>query len=47
MDTQLELAIALGYLSVEKSKKLSEQLIRIDKMLSALIRNLGKKYKDK
>ncbi len=47
LDTQLELAIALGYLSVEKSKKLSEQLIRIDKMYTALIRNLGKKDKDK
>ena len=43
LDTQLELAIALGYLSVEKSNKLSEQLVRIDKMLSALIRSLKKK----
>jgi len=40
LDTQLELAILLGYLSTEDLREVWEQLLRIDKMLSGLIRSL-------
>jgi len=42
LDTQLELAVLLGYLNRERLDKLSNQLLRIDKMLTGLIRSLGK-----
>ena len=42
LDTQLELAVLLGYLNRERLGKLSNQLLRIDKMLTGLIRSLGK-----
>ena len=42
LDTQLELAVLLGYLRREQLDKLSDQLLRIDKMLTGLIRSLGK-----
>jgi four helix bundle protein len=42
LDTQLELAILLGYLSTEDLREVWDQLLRIDKMLSGLIRSLTK-----
>lgn len=42
LDTQLELAVLLGYLRRERLDELSDQLLRIDKMLTGLIRSLGK-----
>jgi len=42
LDTQLELALLLGYLRRERLDVLSDQLLRIDKMLTGLIRSLGK-----
>ena len=46
VDTQLELSVLLGYLNAEKIKEISGLLIRVDKMLSALIRSLSGKIKD-
>jgi four helix bundle protein len=46
LDTQLELSVLLGYLNAEKIKEISGLLIRVDKMLSALIRSLSGKIKD-
>jgi four helix bundle protein len=43
LDTQLELAVNLGYLNAQKYQEVSELLIRIDKMLTSLIRSLIKK----
>jgi four helix bundle protein len=44
LDTQLDLAIELGFLGSEKLTELSALLLRTDKMLTALIRSLsGKK----
>jgi len=40
LDTQLELSILLGYLRAEDLRELWDQLLRIDKMLSGLIRSL-------
>jgi len=40
LDTQLELAILLGYLSTEDLREVWDHLLRIDKMLSGLIRSL-------
>ncbi len=40
LDTQLELARELGYLSVESWNTLDALLIRVDKMLTGLIRSL-------
>jgi len=45
LDTQFELAVLLGYLSDEKMNEVTEQLKRIDMMLSGLIRSLVKKSK--
>ena len=46
LDTQLELSVLLGYLNAEKIKEISGLLLRVDKMLSALIRSLSGKIKD-
>ena len=46
LDTQLELSILLGYLSEEEVKEVEGQLLRVDKMLTGLIRSLQKKDKD-
>jgi len=46
LDTQLELAILLGYVSTEDLRELWDQLLRIDKMLTGLIRSLEKRGKD-
>ena len=46
LDTQLELAVLLGYLSDEEMNEITEQLMRIDMMLSGLIRSLVKKSKN-
>ncbi len=40
LDTQLELSILLGYVKAEDLRELWHQLLRIDKMLSGLIRSL-------
>jgi len=40
LDTQLELAILLGYTSTGDLREISDQLLRIGKMLSRLIRSL-------
>jgi len=45
LDTQLELSVLLGHLNAEKIKEISGLLLRVDKMLSALIRNLSGKIK--
>lgn len=39
LDTQLEIAVRLGYLTSKDIKELDEIMIRIDKMLSGLIRS--------
>jgi four helix bundle protein len=43
LDTQLELCVLLGYLSKERIEEIEGDLIRIDRMLSGLIRSLAKK----
>jgi four helix bundle protein len=43
LDTQLELCILLGYLGEDEVKELDGQLLRVDKMLTGLIRTLLKK----
>jgi len=40
LDTQLELAILLGYIGTGNLREIGDQLLRIDKMLSGLIRSL-------
>jgi len=42
LDTQLELAVMLGYIDGKQYEEISVVLIRIDKMLTALIRSLFK-----
>ena len=46
LDTQLELAVILGYLPAENVQEIDVHLLRIDKMLSGLIRSLAKKTKN-
>ena len=46
LDTQLELTVLLGYLCAEELRELWDQLLRIDKMLSGLIRSLTNKTMD-
>jgi four helix bundle protein len=46
LDTQLELSVLLGYLSKDGVKEADGQLLRVDKMLTGLIRSLQKKEKD-
>jgi four helix bundle protein len=46
LDTQLELSVLLGYLSKEKIEEIEGHLLRIDRMLSGLIRSLTKKTKN-
>lgn len=43
LDTQLELSVNLGYLNPEKLEQISDLLLRIDKMLTSLIRKLSLK----
>lgn len=43
LDTQLELAVMLGYVNKEDLKEIGEQLLGIDKMLTGLIRSLSLK----
>ncbi len=43
LDTQLDLAVSLGYLISEKVNGASDLLMRIDKMLTSLIRSLMKR----
>jgi len=42
LDTQLDLALRLGYLGSEKYHEVSSVAIRVDKMFTALIRSLSK-----
>ena len=42
LDTQLEISLMLGYLRREEIQQLWNQLIRVDKMLTSLIRSLSK-----
>lgn len=46
LDTQLELAVILGYLPAENVQEIDVHLLRIDKMLSGLIRSLAEKTKN-
>jgi len=46
LDTQLELAVLLGYVSTEDLREVWDQLLRIDKMLSGLIRSLIERTKN-
>lgn len=46
LDTQLELSFLLGFLSRENLEEISGLLMRIDKMLTALIRSLARKGRD-
>jgi four helix bundle protein len=46
LDTQLELAVLLGYVGTGDLKEIWDQLLRIDKMLSGLIRSLTEKTKN-
>ena len=46
LDTQLELSFLLGFLSKGNLDEISRLLIRIDKMLTVLIRSLARKGKD-
>jgi four helix bundle protein len=41
LDTQLELAINLGYILPEKLVSISDLILRIDKMLTSLIKKLS------
>ncbi len=43
LDTQLELAVLLGFVSNANLDEITGQLLRIDKMLSGLIRSLTKR----
>ena len=45
LDTQLELAILLGYVTRGDLREPWDQLLRIDKMLSGLIRSLTERTK--
>jgi four helix bundle protein len=42
LDTQLELSVMLEYLKKEDMDRMDSQLLRIDKMLTGLIRSLRK-----
>ena len=42
LDTQLDLTILLGYISEDDVKEIEGQLLRVDKMLTGLIRSLEK-----
>ena len=46
LDTQLEIAVRLGYLEAESMEELSVLLVRTDKMLTALIRSLSKEKRN-
>jgi four helix bundle protein len=46
LDTQLELAVLLGYTNAQNLKEISSQLLRIDKMITGLIHSLAKKVED-
>jgi len=46
LDTQLELAVLLGYTNTQNLNEISSQLLRIDKMITGLIRSLAKKVED-
>ena len=46
LDTQVELAISLGYLNRNDLERLEERMLKIDKMLTGLIRSLTKETKD-
>jgi len=42
LDTQLELAVLLGFVRESGIKEITDQLLRMDKMLTGLIRSLSK-----
>jgi four helix bundle protein len=42
VDTHLELAVRLGYLTVEQHSKLLDQLAEVGKLLNGLMRSLNK-----
>ena len=46
LDTQLEIAVELGYVSTQSVSEIDAQLLRIDKMLSRLIQSLTRSAKD-
>jgi four helix bundle protein len=46
LDTQFELAVALGYLNRNDLSGLEDRMLKIDKMLSGLIRSLTNETKD-
>jgi four helix bundle protein len=45
LDTQLELALLLEYIERGKAEELSGLLLRVDKMLTGLIRSIRRKHK--
>ena len=45
LDTQLDLAVLLGYLDKEKLEEIADPVLRTDKMLTGLIRKLTGKTK--
>jgi four helix bundle protein len=46
LDTQVELSLLLGYLHDEDLKEIIVEFVRVDKMLSGLIRSLKKQTPD-
>jgi len=42
LDTQLELSVLLSYLNQENLKEITEEMLKVDKMLTGLIRSLIK-----
>jgi four helix bundle protein len=42
LDTQLELSVLLSYLNQENLKEITEEMLKVDKMLTGLIRSLTK-----
>jgi len=46
LDTQLELSVLLGYVRAEDVREIDVHLLRIDRMLSGLIRSLTKRTKN-
>jgi len=46
LDTQLEISVRLGFLKAGGIEELSVLLVRIDKMLTALIRSLSKEKRN-
>ena len=46
LDTQLDLSVLIGYLTKDKVEEVTAELLRVDKMLSGLIRSLAEGTKN-